>query len=233
MIGLRSEERIGAARRLARPGTVILRNRKREWCAAVLLYVIFFLIMLEYHRWRQKPYSFFTANKAMAIASSLLFCLALSLGPLHRLTGRLAGTLRLRRCIALSAVVLLVPHLVLSLCIVEKFDWDYYLEKWLSWVFAAAALAGFVRLSLASFERGFRRLGKERWASLQEWAPLFLGLIVIHIVFLGKVPEWVHWCRTINFPVPPGTTVPSTAIILTLGLRVVDRIVLSRRGEGK
>jgi len=210
---------------------VILKNRSGEWLAAVLVYAVFFLIMLEYHRWRQKPYSFFTANKAMAISSSLLFCLALFLGPLYRLTGRFENTLRLRRCFGLVGAGFLIPHLVLSLFLVDRFDWEYYFEKWPSWLFAAASLAGFARLAAASYERDFRRLGKERWIRLQQWGPVFLALIVVHIVFLGKVPNWIAWCQTIDLPVPPGTTVPSTAVILTLALRAVDRFAASRRGE--
>jgi len=57
---------------------------------------------------------------------------------------------------------------------------------------------------------------------------IFLTLIVIHIVCLGKVPNWLRWLETLDKPVPPGTTVPSAAIVLTLIVRLVDAL-----GKGK
>lgn len=207
---------------------IILRSRGWEWALALALYTAFFLFMWEYHRWRGKPYTLFSANKGLAIAACLLFCIALSLGPLHRLTGGLRKMLRLRRALGLVAAFFMTVHVAFSIFVVDRFDLAYFLEKWPAWIFGAAALIGLATLWATSYRWALDRYGPEGWKRMHSIGFVFLALIAAHIVSLGKVPNWIAWFETHDQPVPPGTVIPSTAIVLTLLLRGLDRLAGNR-----
>jgi len=51
----------------------------------------------------------------------------------------------------------------------------------------------------------------------------------LHIIALGKLPNWILWFKTFNQPVPPGTMIPSTIAGLTILLKIVDSAV-GRKG---
>jgi DMSO/TMAO reductase YedYZ heme-binding membrane subunit len=223
----KQEERPGKA--VARE-SIIMKNRAWEWWFSLVLFALLFLFVLEYHRWRSKPYSLFTANKAIAISSALLFSLALALGPIHRLTGWFSRRLGLRRCLGLTGAFFMGVHLLLSLFVVERFDLAYYLEKWPAWVFGATALAGFLFMWMTSYPRFLARLGRERWKRAHMLSYLFLAMIVLHIISLGKMPNWIKWCEIRDHPVPPGTTIPSTVILLVLLLKLADWSINRRKG---
>jgi DMSO/TMAO reductase YedYZ heme-binding membrane subunit len=220
----------GAIRSRPQRSPIILRSRGWEWALALALYTAFFLFMWEYHRWRGKPYTLFSANKGLAIAACLLFCIALSLGPLHRLTGGLRRALRLRRALGLTGAFFMIVHVVFSIFVVERFDLAYFIEKWPSWIFGAGALIGFAILWATSYHWALEKYGPEGWKRMHSIGFLFLALIAAHIVSLGKVPNWIAWFETYNQPVPPGTMIPSTAVVLTLLLRGLDRLA-GNRGE--
>jgi len=189
---------------------------------SLLVYAGAFLLMWEYHRWRGGPYSLFTANKAIAIASSLLFSFSLALGPLQRLTGKFHTAICLRRTLGVTAATFMVLHVVLSVFFVKKFDLSYYSQNRLSIVFGAIAFLGFLLLWATSYRWAPERLGQDKWKSLQTTGYFFLALIVLHIVVLGKIPNWILWFKTFNQPVPPGTMIPSVIAALVILLKIVD-----------
>lgn len=190
-----------------------------------LIYVGVFLLMWEYHRWRGRPYSLFTANKAIAIASSLLVSFSLALGPLSRLTGKFRKVIRLRRTLGVTAVLFVVLHVIVSLFLVEKFDLAYYSRYWLSVVFGAVTLIGFLLMLVTSYKWAVKRLGRNRWKHLHTAGHIFLAFIILHILSSGKFPNWILWLRTFNQPVPPGTVVPSFIVTLTILLKMAAHIV--------
>jgi len=44
------------------PSKIVMANSTREWIAAILVFAALFGFMWEYHIWRDRPCSFFTAN---------------------------------------------------------------------------------------------------------------------------------------------------------------------------
>jgi DMSO/TMAO reductase YedYZ heme-binding membrane subunit len=204
---------------------ITMYNKRWEWVFSLLLYAGIFLFMWKYHRWRDRPYSLFTANKALAIASSLLFSFSLALGPLCRLTGKLHRSLRLRRPLGVTASVFIVLHVFISLCVIEKFDMEYYRQHWLSLVFCTVLLIGFLLLSATSYKWALRKLGPGRWKALHFTGYFFLAFVILHILAHGKFPNWIQWFRTFNQPVPPGTMVPSFFAAIAILLKVIDRAV--------
>jgi DMSO/TMAO reductase YedYZ heme-binding membrane subunit len=212
---------------------IVTKNRAWEWGISLLVFAALFMLMWEYHRWRAKPFSVFSANKAVAIATTLLCCLSLALGPFYRLTGKLPSLLRLRRPFGVTGVFFMCLHLVLAFFFVDRFDLEYYIAHWPAWVFGFVAFAGFLFLWHLSFAGALRRYGALRWRGYFRWAWVLVLLVVVHILFLGKMPNWVAWCETVDYPVPPGTTVPSLAVCLTLLLRLADRFSKRGRREGR
>jgi hypothetical protein len=55
-----------------------------------------------------------------------------------------------------------------------------------------------------------------------------LTFVILHILALGKIPNWILWFRTFDLPVPPGTMVPSFFAVITILLKVTDRVVSGR-----
>jgi DMSO/TMAO reductase YedYZ heme-binding membrane subunit len=200
-----------------------MKSRTGEWCLCVFLFVILFLVVLEYHRWRSKPYSVFTANKAIAESSALLFCLALALGPINLLTGIYSTALRLRRFLGLTGAFFMV----------KEFDVAYYWGHWVAWVFGAMTFTGFLFLWTTSYPWALEHFGRDDWKRVHRAGYFFLAMIVLHIVSLGKVANWINWFKTHDQPVPPGTTIPSTAILLVLLLRLADWFIKRRRGTSR
>lgn len=66
--------------------------------------------------------------------------------------------------------------------------------------------------------------GPEVWKKVHRLGYIFLVSIAIHIVCLGKVANWIKFLETFEMPVPPGTTVPTAAIVLVLIVRLVDAV---------
>lgn len=209
--------------------TIVTRNGFWAWSASFIIYTGLFLLMLEYHRWRGRPYSLFTANKAVAIASSLLFSFSLGLGPLCRLTGSFQKAIRLRRTLGVTAAIFMVIHVLLSLFFVEKFDLTYYSQNWRSPVFGAAALIGFLLMWITSYKWALERLGQDKWKKLQTMGYLFLALNILHIIVLGKIGNWILWFKTFNKPVPPGTMIPSVIAAVVILLKLIDMVFSGKK----
>ncbi len=115
-------------------------------------------------------------------------------------------------------------HLVLSLLLVDRFDLAYFVDNWFSWIFGSAALGGFTAMWFLSYPGAVRRRGIEVWKKVHRLGYIFLLLILFHIVCLGKAANWLLWLEALDKPVPPGTVVPSAAIVFTLCVRLVDRV---------
>lgn len=205
---------------------IIVRNSMLQWSISFVIYASLFMLMLEYHRWRGKPYSLFTINKAIAIASSLLLSFSLALGPLCRLTGKVNKAIRLRRTLGITGVIFILLHILLSLFFVEKFDFSYYCKNWFSTIFGIAALIGFLLLWATSYKYALKQLGQNRWKHIQTSGYLFLTFAILHIVMLNKIPNWILWFKTFNQPVPPGTIIPSVIATVVILLKIADMTLM-------
>ena len=203
---------------------IILKNHRSEWIAAILLFAILALFLVEYHRWRGKPWSLLTLNKGMAIAATLLLALSLSLGPVRRILGLPTSIHRLRRSLALTGAFFMILHLPLSIFFVDRFDPAYFGRYWLSWVFGGAAFLGFGFMAATSFPWALKRYGRAGWDRIHGPGILFLVLVAVHIIFLGKPAGWLRWLREGVEPVPPGTTIPTIAVLAVLMLRGTVRL---------
>jgi DMSO/TMAO reductase YedYZ heme-binding membrane subunit len=217
------------------PGSpIVMENRAREWVLALALHLFFFVLMLEYHRWRGRGYltdlrSFlFVGNKAAAIAAVFSMGCALSAGPLNRLLGLPVGLLRLRRPLGVVGAAGLLPHVMASLFFLGwKFDLKYHGTHWLSTVLGAAALAGFAWLALLSWRPMLERLGAARWKAWQRAGYAMMAVAFLHAaVFTGKLANWPDWFRKMgqpgNAPVPPGSFVTALCVAAVLGLKAAD-----------
>ncbi len=215
---------------------IVMGNRAWEWGLALALHVFFFILMLEYHRWRGRGYLdggrmfLFTANKAMGIASLLSLSFALAAGPLERLAGLPAIAVRLRRPAGVVGAFGILPHVLASVFFMGwKFDWPYYVKHWVSIVLGAAALLGVLWLAAISWPWALRRLGPARWRAFQQAGYALVLVVFLHgVVFTGKLANWPDWFGKIgkpgNPPVPPGSFVSAVSVAAVLALKAADWI---------
>lgn len=223
------------------PPPILMANRPREWALALILHLTFFILMLEYHRWRGRSYTdslgsfLFVGNKAAGIASVFSLSAALALGPLCRRVGLPSGFLRLRRPLGVTGAVGSLPHVLVSLFFLDrKFDWTYYARHWISTGLGAMALLGFLWLAAISWPWSLRRFTPERWKAWQRLGFILIAIVFLHaVVFTGKLANWPDWFAKIgrpgNAPVPPGSFVIGLAVASVLALKAADAIAARRR----
>jgi hypothetical protein len=51
---------------------------------------------------------------------------------------------------------------------------------------------------------------------------------VLQILAIGKFPDRIHWLGTLYQPVPPGIMVPSFFNVITILLKVIERVFSGR-----
>lgn len=174
-------------------------------------------------------------NKALGIASVLSLSCAIASGPLRRLMGLSAATVRLRRPLGVTGALGILPHVLLSLFLLgEKFDWPYYARHWISEVLGVLALLGFLWLALISWPWALERFGPGKWKAWQQWGYVLVALVFLHaVVSTGKLANWPEWFGKIgrpgNPPVPPGSFVTGMAVAAVLVLKAADTIAARRR----
>jgi molybdate transport system substrate-binding protein len=194
----------------------VFSNTPGQWLGAGVVWALLFAAAFGYHLARNNPVIWFTANKCFGIGAVLAIACALAIGPLNRLSKqRLAGLLPWRRSLGVMGAVAAVPHVVLSLvAFPEKFPLAWYAEHWISIVAAALGVAVLAVLVVYSWPRGYRQLGPTWWLRLHKLSWLALGLVLAHVLLLGKVPGWIKWFQTFDKPLPPGAF--ATAVLVSL-----------------
>ena len=222
-------------KKLAMDDSIIMTNKSWEWVVSFAMCLALFVFMLEYHRWRAKPYSLFTANKAMAITSVVSIAFALSLGPVYRLTAKFRSFLRMRRPLGITGVATAILHVLLTLCFIPKFNFAYYEAHSGEVIVGMVAFAGFLVLMVTSFRWALERLGRMKWKTLQKFGYVLLILVLLHAIILtGKVWNWPKWFSQMKEPVPPGSFAIFVLCLPALLLRGVDIIAQRRnRKSGK
>jgi len=213
---------------------IVMTNKPWEWVASLAICIAIFVFMLEYHRWRAKPYSLFTANKAMAIASIVSIAFALSLGPIYRLTAKFRSLLRVRRPLGITGVTMAIIHVLLSLCILPKFNFDYYKKNFGVALVGMIAFTGFLVLMATSFRWALKKLGRMKWKTLQKFGYVLLILVLLHsIILTGKIWNWPKWFSQMKEPVPPGSFAIFVLCFPAVLLKGIDMLTQRNRRSSK
>jgi DMSO/TMAO reductase YedYZ heme-binding membrane subunit len=220
--------------RLAVDGPIVMANKSWEWVVSFVICLVLFVFMLEYHRWRSKPYSLFTANKAMAIASVVSIAFALSFGPINRLTSKFRSVLHVRRPLGITGVTMAIIHVLLTLLFIPKFNLDYYIAHSGEVIVGMVAFAGFLVLMATSFRWALKRFGRMKWKIIQKLGYVFLALVLLHAIILtGKVWNWPKWFSQMKEPVPPGSFAIFVLCFPAFLLKGADMLVQRNRRSGK
>jgi DMSO/TMAO reductase YedYZ heme-binding membrane subunit len=220
--------------KLALDDPIVMTNKSWEWMTSFAMCLALFVFMLEYHRWRGKPYSLFTANKAMAIASVVSIAFALSFGPIYRLTAKFRKSMRVRRPLGITGVAMAILHVLLTLCFIPKFNFDYYKAHAGEVIVGMVAFAGFLVLMATSFRWALKRLGRMKWKIIQKFGYVFLILVLLHAIILtGKVWNWPKWFSQMKEPVPPGSFAIFVLCLPAFLLKGADMLVQRNRRSGK
>jgi len=168
-----------------------------------------------------------------------LVVLVIALGTLCRTT-RLTGPLRYRRTLGICATLLVCAHVALSLGIakplltmldmgqaLDRYDWDYYANKWEALLYGLAATVGFLLLWLTSYDVFFRRMGRTAWKKLHNGMYILLALSILHMGHLGKPVCWLDWLEgTQAQACIRGAHIPPLSFLLFLAVAVVCTIRL-------
>ena len=104
----------------------------------------------------------------------------------------------------------------------------YYRQHFLSFVFNSIAFTCFLLLWTTSYKLARKQLGRNKRKGLHSMEYAFLTFVILHILAIGKFPNWIQWFRAFDLPVPPGTMVPSFFATTAILLKVTDRVVSGR-----
>jgi DMSO/TMAO reductase YedYZ heme-binding membrane subunit len=220
--------------KLAVDETIVMTNKSWEWVTSFVICLALFVFMLEYHRWRAKPYSLFTVNKALAIASVVSIAFALSLGPIYRLIAKFPSVLRMRRPLGITGVAMAVLHVLLTLCFIPKFNFNYYKAHSGEVIVGMVAFVGFLVLMTTSFRWAIKGLGRMKWKIIQKFGYAFLALVLLHAIILtGKIYNWPKWFSQMKEPVPPGSFAIFVLCLPAFLLKGVDMLVQRNHRSGK
>lgn len=205
----------------------VLQNKSIQWIVSILIYVMLFQSFIWYHG---GSYSLFITNKCVAIAAVFSIGFSIALGPLSRFVPYLCSLLPYRRTLGLTGAYMAIPHGMLSIFFLPvKFPLQWFQDHWYSIVFSAIAFLLFLVIASSSYPPGFKRLGKEKWLSLQRLVWPGLGVVLCHILLLGKIPGWITWLQTFDRPRPPGAFTTSSFILIVLLLKLADILRRTRK----
>lgn len=199
-------------------------NPLHHWALALVILILLALFMTEYHRWRGRPWSFFSFNKGLSIAATLMLAWACCQGPLHRLGLAGVRVLRFRRPVALAAAFGAATHILMVFTVLwDRFGWAWVVEEPLSALLGLTAALALFSLSVTSWPWAPRRMGMPAWLLLHSTARWILLVTALHYLALGKAANWVKWLQTLDHPVPPGTVVPTVGISIALAIAAISR----------
>lgn len=208
----------------------VFSNTGEQWIITAVVFVILYAFFMWYHAVRGKPYSWFTTEKCVAIAS--VFCLgfALALGPLSRFAAAFRNALPYRRSFGLLAAYCTIMHVLLCVLYLprkfpDKFTLAWFTSHWLTTVMGVVGLVLFLTIAVSSYPSNVKRLGKRKWMILQKFSYLLALMVVVHLLSLGKAPGWIKWLQTFDKPLPPGAFTTTVFCVLVLLLKAVDLIV--------
>lgn len=224
-------------------GPPLDRNASTRGSGAKIALLIFALCygyaVVRYHVVRDVPFPgefLFIANKALALAATLLIGLSFLLGPLARFSPRaFVPRLHLRKPLGLFGFALASVHALLSLILLTAarypkfFDADGAVNLIGEGVILSGALAFliFAVVALASVPSIAARMGDMRWKSVQRLGYLAYFFVLLHVVIMG-FSGWLQ-ASSYRFGLISISLIAALAIVLVLSLRALAA-GLPRRG---
>ena len=213
----------------------VFSNKALQWIITWLIYLASFFFFIWHHDVRGTPFSLWTTEKCIAIASVYCLGLVLSLGPLSRFNSSFEKFLPYRRTLGFTAAFMTIPHALLVLFYLpykfpEKYSSEYFLSwfvtHWFTIVMGFLIFVLFMVIAIYSFPSGIQKLGKRKWMILQKFSYLVMVMIALHLLSMGKIPKnWIAWLETRNYPLPPGSFASMSFCVLVLLFKVVDLFV--------
>ena len=217
-------------------------KEKSDWTIALIIGAILFFAILYYHYLRRgiiNPFlpneiSFlFLANKAFAIGSMFLIGISFILGPLAKFFAYFRDKVEYRKEIGLMGFLFALVHIVISYFFLsDKFQSTWFIENRTSIIFGVLSLIILVIVSLVSNNYSIKKLGYKKWIFIQRLAYLAFIFAAFHIIFLGKIPGWIRWAKTLDPIYPPGTLITMGFVIIVLLIRFIV-IFVNRKQRDK
>ncbi len=204
--------------------SAVLANSRSQWAIAAAWGAGWFAFSMVYHDlWRNKPYSWLTANECLAIASVMSMCFALAAGPLFRFGWVGEYVRRLRRPMGIVSFVLAILHVLVAIIPM----WSEFGLKWmvrhpLSIILAIVATAHLGILARISWPSAHKAMGYARWKSWQRTAWIAFAASLAHFLVLGKEAKWVEWFEKRPTPAPTFTLWLTLTGAAVLALRAAD-----------
>lgn len=218
---------------------VVLKNTWWEWALSVCVGAGGVVATMFAMTLRGRPFAAYSFNKAAGLTAMLLVLSVIVIGCLYR-TNLLPGLIRVRRPLAIIAVVLMCFHASFSLFVFpNRYDWNYYAGKWEALLLGLAALLGFLLLWLTSYDIMHRRMGRTAWKKLQNGVYVMLTLAFLHVCYTGKPVCWLGWlegrpeqtCARHSW-VPPLSFALFVCVVVVVVLRLIEP-VFRRRTNGE
>jgi DMSO/TMAO reductase YedYZ heme-binding membrane subunit len=215
------------------PPRRVFKNSLSQWIISIAIYMAIFAFFMWYHEVRGKDYSLWTTEKCTAIAASITIAMALAMGPLSRISQRVRAWLPYRRTLGLVGGYAVLVHVVLVLfylntlypdTVTSTFDLAYFLEHWFLTLTGILSLIGYVILMVTSYPKYSKKLGGKRWLKIQKGAYLLIAVVLVHLLSLGKVPNWFVYFDTFDKPFPPGSFAVTMICVALLIPKIIDKL---------
>ena len=203
---------------------VTMQNTIWEWLIAIVINYIIFQAFWSYNViYRQSEYNIDSANTATACASLLIFALVLTLGPLYRIGLCKKWGIRLRRPIALIAII---PAYIHSFLVIRGFianEINLEGELKISAILGMAACGLTILLIATSYPYALRNLKTTLWRIFQFTGSFLLVLVSIaHYMVLGYYESWQMWFEDKIPAAPPAALIVTIFCALVILLRIAD-----------
>ncbi|MAH03631.1 hypothetical protein CMI39_02480 [Candidatus Pacearchaeota archaeon] len=205
-------------------------KRESDWFVAFAIGAILFFAFLYYHYIRRgiiNPFSpndisfLFLANKAVAISAVFLIGISFLLGSLAKFFTFFKEKVKYRKEIGLLGFFFALIHIVIVYFFLQdKFPRTWFIENPIAVVFGILSLITLVIVAFISNNYLMKKLSYKKWIFIQRLAYLAFILAALHILFLGKIPGWINWVKTLEPLFPPGTLVTISFIIIVLLIRI-------------
>lgn len=204
---------------------------KKSWFISFFIACIACAILTLYLAFIQGNFNVYALNKTIAGTAAVIAGLALlvSYAAAH---GLFTFYPDLRRTLGLSALLLAILHLFLSIIVLQKsFSLQWMIKE--KYSIMAGAAAFLIWLYLAWLSRPLDSVDNNlRWRLIQRWGGrISFIFIYLHVIIL-KYPSWIHWLRGASIAghtqarphLPPSSLVIFIAMSLVIFLLVCNAI---------
>jgi len=207
------------------PTRHVLQNKTIQWIISIAVYLLAFGFFMWYYYAQGYPYSLLTVNKCIALASLFSIGVAISMGPLSRFFGIIKNLLSYRRTMGMTGAYLVILHIIISVFFLqETFPLQWFMEHWICVIFCVPAFLLLLIITVLSYPRGFKFLVQHKLQFFPKLVWLAFAFALGHILFMGKIPDWIEWLKTFDTPLPHAALPASVFCIIVLLLKLTDTI---------